>query len=66
MTDASRTSDEYNLRWNDGDTIHACKGARMVPFDAGTFLIWTKCGRDVPANAAFKADISATCGACNE
>ena len=32
---------------------HLCEGDQMVPFDRGTFLLWTCCGRhDVPANAA--------------
>ena len=42
-----------DLRYDDGKAVHACEGNRMVPFDQGTFLVWTRCGRDVPANRAF-------------
>lgn len=54
-----------DMRWDDGKVLHACEGDRMVPFDHGTFLVWTLCQRDVPANAAFvKNGEAVTCQTC--
>lgn len=57
-------SNQKLMRWHDGRVTHECIGERAAPFDAGTFLVWTRCGRDVPAReAAYVAD-KITCGAC--
>ena len=48
-------------------TIHACEGDRMVDQDSGTFLVWTLCKKDVPANYGQTGDHSdATCPECQE
>ena len=61
--------------WREGDTVHACEGNTMHPRDPGTFLVWTLCGRDVPAGQAqiikdgfggFIAAEAATCPRCQE
>lgn len=54
------------MLWNDGTHVHACEGARMVPFDPDTFLVWTYCSRDVPANAATRGGpaVAVTCPKC--
>lgn len=54
-----------DILYDDGKVTHACEGDRMVPFDPGTFLVWTKCGRDVPANQGYVGVHStATCPEC--
>lgn len=40
------THKEQPIFWNG----HLCEGDQMVPFDRGTFILWTRCGKhDVPA-----------------
>jgi len=36
--------------WDDGSNVHACDGAEHPP---GIVLLWTDCGRDVPANGGY-------------
>lgn len=56
---------DSGIMWEQSGVVHNCEGARMVPFDAGTFLVWTKCGKDVPAGAAFRNPKEhATCPDC--
>ena len=50
--------------WNDGHVVHFCEGGEPHP---GDFLIWTKCGRDVPPDEAYVVDgntETVTCRAC--
>lgn len=54
-----------NIQWNDGTTVHDCEGARIIPFDPGTFLVWTKCGIDVPANQGVNGTDAVTCKGCS-
>jgi hypothetical protein len=54
-----------DLLWNDGQCIHAAEGDRMVDQDKRTFLVWTLCEKDVPANRSHKGDHSdTTCDEC--
>lgn len=53
-----------DIKFDDGKVIHACEGNRMVPFDHGTFLVWTRCGKDVPAGRGFVGGNDANCPAC--
>lgn len=56
-----------NHLYEQGGVYHACVGARMVERDAGTYLVWTLCEKDVPADQSFKSrDLSVTCAACLE
>lgn len=54
------------IRWQDRfGVMHSAEGDRMVPFDRGTFILWTCCGQyDVPANAAFASHDKITCPEC--
>lgn len=56
-----------DILWNDGTRVHACEGDRMVDQDRGTFLVWTLCERDVPANKGHVGQHSdATCDGYQE
>jgi hypothetical protein len=56
---------QQDIRWDDGKAIHACEGARIVVSDPGTFVVWTRCEQDVPANAGFRENGEAvTCQKC--
>jgi len=49
-----RTIDGLPIYWIDESWIaHSREGVEAAP---GGFLIWTDCGRDVPANAAHTAE----------
>lgn len=61
--------------WRDGEIVHACQGERMHTHDPSTFLVWTLCGKDVPAGQAqvikggfggFIAAEEITCATCRE
>ena len=54
------------LRWQYRlGVMHAVEGDRMVPFDPGTFILWTRRGqKDVPANAGFASHDEVTCPDC--
>jgi hypothetical protein len=41
-----------DLFWING-LVHSCIGERMVVNDPSTFVVWTQCGMDVPANQSF-------------
>ena len=55
-----------NHLYDDGKVIHTCEGARMVAHDPGTYLVWTKCEIDAPANKSFKSKEQANCPACDQ
>jgi len=52
------------IKWDDGKVIHACESDYMVPNNRDTILVWTKCQRDVPANAGFYSREKVTCPKC--
>jgi len=43
--------------------IHACEGGQTTN-DRSTYVVWTKCGIDVPANKSFRSGESVTCEKC--
>jgi len=44
--------------------IHLCEGSQLTPRD---FLVWTKCGKDVPANQSFETWYEdSNCDKCNK
>lgn len=45
--------------------IHLCEGGH-VTIDKQNYLVWTKCGVDVPANKSFKSYEYVTCPKCIE
>lgn len=53
------------IHWRDhAGTVHLVEGADVHP---GVRLLWTKCGKDVPANSAFlpgDTDPAAGCEDC--
>jgi hypothetical protein len=53
-------------RWASPDGVmHAAEGNQLVPFDPGTFVLWTACGQyDVPANRGFASHDKITCVQC--
>lgn len=46
--------------------IHECEGNQIVGNDQTTYIVWTKCGIDIPANQSFKSNEQATCKKCLE
>ena len=44
--------------------IHLCEGGQIAS-DRSTYLVWTLCLIDVPANESFKSEEDATCNQCN-
>ena len=53
----------HAIYWNG----HLCEGDYLVPTDAETFVLWTRCGRhDVPPNAAWekRPEDEVTCPIC--
>lgn len=53
--------------WERSGVLHLCEGSRLVPFDRGTFVLWTRCQmHDVPADAAWEQlpTERVTCAAC--
>lgn len=56
-----------SIQWlwtsSDGD-VHLCTGDHTIPDDPCTFLVWTLCERDVPANMSYLAREEATCQEC--
>lgn len=65
QTGAHRTYADKPVWWKDQQgVVHVCEGANVHP---GVRLIWTLCGRDVPAGEAYTtADKShaSTCFNC--
>ena len=43
-------SGSQSAYWYDSAVVHACEGAKVLP---QIFLLWTKCGHDVPAGKAY-------------
>jgi hypothetical protein len=39
----------------DKEGIHSCKGERIDERNPDTYVVWTKCEKDVPANTSFKS-----------
>lgn len=50
-----------NHLYESNGKLHACEMKEIHP---GIRLVWTKCGKDVPANKSFRSRESATCEAC--
>jgi len=44
--------------------IHKCEGGQIAVGDPSTYVVWTKCNKDVPANKSFKSEEVATCMEC--
>jgi hypothetical protein len=53
------------IYWRDGrGVVHACEGADIHP---GVRVLWTLCGKDVPADTAYQAEGEViTCPICRE
>ena len=43
--------------------LHTCEG---TTFHRNVYLVWTRCGKDVPANTSFKSEELSTCNECKE
>lgn len=55
-------TNESPLYWDDGKVIHLCES---TPVDNMPRLLWTKCQKDVPANAGFRSQHEhANCQEC--
>lgn len=63
MSDTFTINDRSVLYQDKGNLVHACKGSDV---HRGVRLIWTLCGRDVPANGAFCSATgnTVTCDKC--
>lgn len=57
---------DNHLFQDEGGVFHSCDGDQLVPIDRSTYVVWTKCGRDVPANKSFRSKEYPTCAKCNE
>ena len=44
--------------------IHLCEIERCIDRDAGTYVAWTKCEKDIPAGSCFKSSENADCLNC--
>jgi hypothetical protein len=56
------TSTGMPYRWEDGSLTHSVEGTEVHP---GIVLLWTKCGKDVPANSAVASwEMPVTCKRC--
>ena len=53
-----------NHLYDDKKYIHLCEGSRIHENSPDTYLVWTKCGIDVPAGESFKSDECITCPDC--
>ena len=51
---------EHRTKTVDG-TIHACDSSRVYK---EINMVWTLCGRDVPANKSFESNEKITCHSC--
>lgn len=65
MTNYVDATGRNHLYERDG-VLHGCQGGNGAARDPGTYLVWTGCGIDVPANASFKSREAVTCPACLE
>jgi hypothetical protein len=52
--------------YDDGKSIHQCEGAQIVSGNPGTYVVWTLCDKDVPANQSFKSAETPTCPRCRQ
>ena len=43
---------------------HLCEGGQIIVNDPSTYVVWTKCKIDVPANKSFKSDEEVNCSEC--
>jgi len=55
---------ELHLYKDKSDSIHLCESSQIIPSDRGTYLVWTLCNKDVPANQSFKDKLEPTCAKC--
>ena len=55
-----------NHLYEENGNIHTCDSGRAISHDSGTYLVWTKCGIDVPANQSFKSKEVSNCSNCAE
>ena len=46
--------------------LHTCLGSQIHIGNPDTYLVWTKCGKDVPANKSFRSVEEVTCPECLE
>jgi hypothetical protein len=53
-----------NHLYQDKKYIHLCEGTRILENNPDTYLVWTTCGIDVPANSSFVSDECITCPDC--
>ena len=53
-----------NHLYDDRQYIHSCKGAYIHENNPDTYLVWTVCGIDVPANQSFEGYECITCPDC--
>lgn len=51
----------HHLYLGKGGIIHHCQSSETHP---GINLVWTDCGKDVPANASFRSWEAVTCMEC--
>jgi hypothetical protein len=47
-------TEENPILWDDGKVIHLCESSE--PIGRMPRLVWTKCEKDVPANAGFRSE----------
>lgn len=57
-------SAERHLYEDPKGVIHECEASQMIAGNRDTYLVWTKCEHDVPANESFKSDEEPTCDKC--
>lgn len=50
-----------NHLYQDENGLHLCEGSEI---QRGIYLVWTLCGKDVPANESFKSKEAPTCELC--
>ena len=55
--------DKINHLYEESGVIHKCEGSRI---HKGVYLVWTLCGKDVPANGSFKSNDPVTCKQCKK
>lgn len=49
---------------DENKVLHECEGERIIPYDRDTYIVWTRCLQDVPADKSFKSEEEPTCGQC--
>ena len=56
----------HQLYQDKKNVIHACDSGELKFYKNPINLVWTKCGKDVPANKSFKSKESVTCPNCKQ